>query len=257
MAVGRADGRRGVRRHRRPAGHVRPGQGPAARVPSQADAAAVVGGGFRPADRAGRRVARPARGGRPADGQAQAARGTVAHRAQVGQAVPQRDTRVPERVAVPYRTPAGRDPRSSAARVRVRPQRVRRPVAGRRHRAGGPARPGLHAGPRLRTRRRRSGQRAHGLRPPGRGHRRARTVPRHVVHGQAEEPRGLPQAGGQPARDPVGRGRLAGQEQRAQVAEHARRPAADGPGKVPGRQAQGVPDHDPGGGPQPQAGDDA
>jgi len=55
----------------------------------------------------------------------------------------------------------------------------------------------------------------------------------------------------------VGRGRLAGQGQRTQVDEHARRPAADGPGQVSGRQAQGVPDHDPGGGPQPQAGDDA
>jgi len=248
VAVGRADGRRGVRRHRRPAGHVRPGQGSPARVPAQADAAAVVGGGVRSADRGGRRVARPR--GRPADRQTEAARGTAAHRAQVGPAVPQRDTRVPERVAVPVRTPAGGGPRSRAARVRVRPQRVRRPVARGRRRAGGPARPGLYARPRPGTRWRRR-ERAHGLQPPGRGHRRARPVSRHVVHRQAEEPRGLSQAGGQPARDPVGRGRLAGQGQRAQVAEHARCPAADGPGKVPGRQAQGIPHHDPGGGPQP------
>jgi len=129
-------------------------------------------------------------------------------------------------------------------------------VVGGRHRAGRPEGPRLRARPNSGTRGRRW-QRAHGLRSPGRGHRRARPVPRHVVHRQAKEPCGVPQAGGQPARDPVGRGRMAGQRKRAQVDEHAWRPATDGPGQVPGRQAQGVPDHDSGGGPQPQAGDDA
>jgi len=250
--VGRADGRRGVRRDRRPAGRVRPGQGSPARVPAQADAAAVVGGGVRAADGAGgrRRVARRPRR-RPADRQAQADRGTAAHRAQVGPAVPQRGARVQERHAVPVRVPARRSPGSCAARVRIRPQRVRRPVAGGRGRAGRPAWPRLRAGPRAGTRRwrRRRRIRAHGLRSSGRCHRGARPVPRHVVHRQAEEPRGVPQASWQPARDPVGRGRLAGQEQRAQVTQHARRPTANGPGQVQGRQAQGVPEHGPGGGP--------
>jgi len=154
VAIGRADGRRGVRRDRRPACVVRPGQRSSARVPAQADAAAVVGGGVRAADCAGRRRWAARRHGHAAHRQAQAARGTAAHRAQVGQAVPQRDARVPERGAVPVRTPAGGSPRARAARVRVRPQRVRRPVVRGRHRAGRPARPRLRASPLPGTQRR-------------------------------------------------------------------------------------------------------
>jgi len=155
VAVGRADGRRGVWRDRRPAGQVRSGQGSSARVPAQADAAAVVDRGVRAADGAGRRRA-ARRHGHPADRQAQAAGRIAAHRAQVRPAVSQRDARVPERGAVPVGTLAGRGPRARAPRVRVRPQRERRPVVGGRHRAGRPARPRLrarsHSGTRGRSR---------------------------------------------------------------------------------------------------------
>jgi len=239
LAVRRPDGRRGVRRDGRPSGRVPPGLGSAERAAAQAVAAAVVRGGHGPAAARGRRR-RPG-DGRAADGEAEAAGGTAAGAVQVRPAVSQRDTRVPERGAVPVGPPAGGGTRAHVARVRVRPQRVRRPLARRRDRAGGPAGRRLRDVPRPGTRRRPP---AHGLRSSGRGHRHAGPVPRHVVHRQAEEPGGVPQAGRQPARDPVGRGRLAGQGQRAQVAGYARRPAAHGPGTVPRRQAQGVLDDD-------------
>lgn len=253
MAVGRADGRRGVRRYDRPPADVRPGQGPQARVQTEARGVAVVHGGVRPADVA------VGRHRRPAAGQAQAGRGTDARHVEDRPAVPQRAARVPERRAVPTAVPARRGPRVRPARVRVRPQRRRRPLARGRGRVGGPAGPRLRTGPRRRGRRPRAGPggRVPGLRAPGHGHRRAGPVPRHVVHGQAEGPGDVPQAGRQPARGAVGRGRVAGQGQRAQVAGHAGRPPAHGARAVPGRPAQGFPEHVAGGRPQPQAGHDA
>lgn len=201
----------------------------------------------------GNRARRPREDGRAVDGQAEAARGAAAHRAQGGRAVPQRDIRVQELGAVPDGAPVRGGPSARHARVRVRPQRGRSTLARGRDRAGRPAGLRVLDGPRVRTAGGRR-QYAHGLQPLGRGHRGPGPVSRHVVDGQAEEPGGVPQAGRQAARDPVGRRRLAGQEQRAQVAEHARRPAAHGTGGVPRRQAEGIPEHHPGGGPQPEAG---
>lgn len=238
-------------------GGVRTGSGPEKRDAAETGAVPVVGDGDGPTGhgRGGgrRRVDRRRRSRGPRDHQAQAVRGTVARNRQVGPAVLQRDLRVPARGAVPAGTLAGRRARADVADVRVRPQRQRRQLARGHDRAPrslasrrrrllvGPLRPGS-AVPRLRA--------------LGLGHRRARPVPRHVVHGQTEEPGGVSQAGRPPARDPVGRRRVAGQGQRAQVVGHAWRSAADGPGSVQRRQAQRVPVHDPRGGPQPQAGHD-
>lgn len=81
LAVRRANCGRRLRRDRRPARRVRPGQGPTARFPATADPAAVVRRGRGSAD-GGRR--RPGHG-RPADGQVEAVAGAAAHRAQDGQ----------------------------------------------------------------------------------------------------------------------------------------------------------------------------
>lgn len=219
MAVRRVNGGRGLRRDGRPTGHVRPRQGPQARVPAKADGTAVVRHSVGSADGAGQRHGR-SENGRPGDRQAEAAGGAAAHRAQDGPAVPQRDTRVSGGRAFPHGTPAGRGPPVRPAVVCVRSKRLWNTLARGRHRAGGPACQRLFGGPQRGTRFRRPSC-VHGLRALGRGDRGPGPVPRHVVHGQTEEPGGVPQTGGQLARGPMGRGRLAYQGQRAQVAGHA------------------------------------
>jgi len=67
--------------------------------------------------------------GRPVDRETETDRGTAADGPQNRPAVPQRDTRVPERRTVFVGIPAGWGPRARVARVRVRSQRVRRPLA--------------------------------------------------------------------------------------------------------------------------------